>query len=143
MEIDDISGRIAKLLHPSANIQICGFQDAQFDDNFFDLVIGNVPFGNFKINDPKYKKESFYIHDYFVVKALDKVAPGGIVALITSKGTLDKANSKFRRTIAEKAEMLGAIRLPNTAFKDSANTTVTSDILFSRKKKSRHRHRRT
>lgn len=135
VEIDDISGRIAKLLHPSANIQICGFQDAQFDDNFFDLVIGNVPFGNFKINDPKYKKESFYIHDYFVVKALDKVAPGGIVALITSKGTLDKANSKFRRTIAEKAEMLGAIRLPNTAFKDSANTTVTSDILFFKKKR--------
>lgn len=136
VELDPISGRIAKLLHPKANIQICGFEKADLQDNMFDVVIGNVPFGDLRVNDSKYKKEKFYIHDYFFAKALDKVAAGGIVAMITSKGTLDKSNAKFRKYIAERAELMGAIRLPNTAFKESANTSVTSDILFFRKKYS-------
>jgi N12 class adenine-specific DNA methylase len=134
VEKDDISGRIAKLLYPKAQIQIKGFEETQYPDNFFDVAVGNVPFGDYKVYDPKYAKLNFRIHDYFFAKTLDKVRPGGIVAFITSKGTLDKANSSVRKYLAERAELLGAIRLPSTAFKDSAGTEVTSDILFLQKR---------
>lgn len=134
VEIDSISGRIAKLLHPNCNIQISGIENASLQQNFFDCVIGNVPFGEYKVNDKKFNKEKFLIHDYFFAKALDLCAPGGIVCFVTSKGTLDKKNSSVRKYISERATFLGAIRLPNTTFKDSANTEVTSDIIFLQKK---------
>lgn len=134
VEIDSISGRIAKLLHPNANIQITGLENAKLPQNFFDCIIGNVPFGEFKVNDKKFNKENFLIHDYFFAKALDLCAPGGIVAFVTSKGTLDKKNGTARKYISERADFLGAIRLPNTTFADSANTEVTSDIIFLQKK---------
>lgn len=134
VEKDDISGRIAKLLYPKAQIKVRGFEETQYPDNFFDVAVGNVPFGDYKLYDAKYAKHNFRIHDYFFAKALDKVRPGGIVAFITSKGTLDKANPAVRKYLAERAELLGAIRLPNTAFKDSAGTDVTSDILFLQKR---------
>ena len=134
VEKDNISGRIAKLLYPKAQIKIGGFEEAQYPDNFFDVAVGNVPFGDYKLYDAKYSKYNFRIHDYFFAKALDKVRPGGIVAFITSKGTLDKANPAVRKYLAERAELLGAIRLPNTAFKDSAGTDVTSDIIFLQKR---------
>lgn len=134
VEVDSISGRIAKYLHPNCNIQICGIESASLQDNFFDCVIGNVPFGDFKVYDPKYKRENFLIHDYFFAKALDLCAPGGIVCFVTSKGTLDKKNSDVRKYISNRADFVGAIRLPNTTFKKSANTEVTSDIIFLQKK---------
>lgn len=134
VEKDDISGRIAKLLYPKAQIKVRGFEEMQYPDNFFDVAVGNVPFGDYKLYDAKYAKHNFRIHDYFFAKALDKVRPGGIVAFITSKGTLDKANPAVRKYLAERAELLGAIRLPNTAFKDSAGTDVTSDIIFLQKR---------
>lgn len=134
VEVDSISGRIAKQLHPNCNIQICGIESASLQDNFFDCVIGNVPFGDFKVYDPKYKRENFLIHDYFFAKALDLCAPGGIVCFVTSKGTLDKKNSDVRKYISNRADFVGAIRLPNTTFKKSANTEVTSDIIFLQKK---------
>ena len=134
VELDDISGRIAKQLYQSATINIKGFEETDYPDNFFDVVIGNVPFGDYKLFDPKYNKFNFRIHDYFIAKALDQVRPGGMVAVITTKGTLDKQNPSIRRYIAERAELVGAIRLPNTAFKDSAGTEVTSDILFLQKR---------
>ena len=134
VEKDDISGRIAKLLYPKAQIKVRGFEETQYPDNFFDVAVGNVPFGDYKLYDAKYAKHNFRIHDYFFAKALDKVRPGGIVAFITSKGTLDKANPAVRKYLAERAELLGAIRLPNTAFKDSAGTDVTSDIIFLQKR---------
>lgn len=134
VELDSISGRIAKLLHPDANIQVSGFENVSFDDNVFDVVIGNIPFGDYKVSDARYNKNNFLIHDYFIAKCLDKVATGGIVALVTSKGTLDKANSKVRKYIAERADLLGAIRLPSDTFKASANTEATSDILFFQKR---------
>ena len=134
VEKDDISGRIAKLLYPKAQIKVRGFEETQYPDNFFDVAVGNVPFGDYKLYDAKYSKHNFRIHDYFFAKALDKVRPGGIVAFITSKGTLDKANPAVRKYLAERAELLGAIRLPNTAFKDSAGTDVTSDIIFLQKR---------
>ena len=134
VEKDDISGRIAKLLYPKAQIKVRGFEETQYPDNFFDVAVGNVPFGDYKLYDAKYAKHNFRIHDYFFAKALDKVRPGGIVAFITSKGTLDKANPSVRKYLAERAELLGAIRLPNTAFKDSAGTDVTSDIIFLQKR---------
>lgn len=134
VEKDSISGRIAKLLYPKAEINIKGFEETQYPDNFFDIAIGNVPFGDYKLYDAKYSKNNFRIHDYFFAKALDKVRPNGIVAFITSKGTLDKANSSVRKYLAQRAELLGAIRLPNTAFKDSAGTDVTSDIIFLQKR---------
>lgn len=137
VEIDSISGRIAKALHPNVDIQITGFEKSVLQDNFFDVVIGNIPFGDFKVYDAKYNKNNFLIHDYFIAKCLDKVATGGIVALLTSKGTLDKNNSKVRQYFAERAELLGAIRLPSNTFKAGANTEATSDILFFRKKASR------
>ncbi len=134
IEKDDISGRIAKLLYPKAEIKIKGFEETQYPDNFFDVAVGNVPFGDYKLYDPKYAKQNFRIHDYFFAKALDKIRPGGIVAFITSKGTLDKANPSVRKYLAERAELMGAIRLPNTAFRDSAGTDVTSDIIFLKKR---------
>lgn len=134
VEKDGISGRIAKLLYPKAQIKVRGFEETQYPDNFFDVAVGNVPFGDYKLYDAKYAKHNFRIHDYFFAKALDKVRPGGIVAFITSKGTLDKANPAVRKYLAERAELLGAIRLPNTAFRDSAGTDVTSDIIFLQKR---------
>ena len=134
VEKDDISGRIAKLLYPKAKIKVRGFEETQYPDNFFDVAVGNVPFGDYKLYDAKYSKHNFRIHDYFFAKALDKVRPGGIVAFITSKGTFDKANPSVRKYLAERAELLGAIRLPNNAFKDSAGTNVTSDIIFLQKR---------
>ena len=134
VEKDDISGRIAKLLYPKAQIKIRGFEETQYPDNFFDVAVGNVPFGDYKLYDAKYAKHNFRIHDYFFAKTLDKVRPGGIVAFITSKGTLDKANPSVRKYIAERAELLGAVRLPSTAFRDSAGTDVTSDIIFLQKR---------
>ena len=134
VEKDDISGRIAKLLYPKAQIKVRGFEETQYPDNFFDVAVGNVPFGDYKLYDAKYSKHNFRIHDYFFAKTLDKIRPGGIVAFITSKGTLDKANPAVRKYLAERAELLGAIRLPSTAFKDSAGTDVTSDIIFLQKR---------
>lgn len=134
VELDSITGRIAQQLYPDVNIQIVGFEKSTFPDNFFDVVIGNVPFGNYGILDPKYNKYNFHIHDYFFAKSIDLVRPGGIVALITTKETLDKKNSSIRKYLANKAELLGAIRLPNTAFKANASTSVTADILFLQKR---------
>ncbi len=134
VELDSLSGRIAKQLYQKANISIMGFEKTTYPDNFFDVVIGNVPFGDYKVFDPKYNKYNFRIHDYFIAKALDQVRPGGMVAVITTKGTLDKSNPTIRKYLAERAELVGAIRLPNTAFKDNAGTEVTSDILFLQKR---------
>ena len=134
VELDSISGRIAKQLYQNANISITGFENTTYPDNFFDVVMGNVPFGDYKVFDPKYNKYNFRIHDYFLAKALDQVRPGGMVAVITTKGTLDKTNPTIRKYLAERAELVGAIRLPNTAFKDNAGTEVTADILFLQKR---------
>ena len=134
VELDSISGRIAKQLYQNANISITGFENTTYPDNFFDVVMGNVPFGDYKIFDPKYNKYNFRIHDYFLAKALDQARPGGMVAVITTKGTLDKSNPTIRKYLAERAELVGAIRLPNTAFKDNAGTEVTADILFLQKR---------
>ena len=134
VELDSISGRIAKQLYQNANISITGFENTTYPDNFFDVVVGNVPFGDYKVFDPKYNKYNFRIHDYFLAKALDQVRPGGMVAVITTKGTLDKANPTIRKYLAERAELVGAVRLPNTAFKDNAGTEVTVDILFLQKR---------
>ncbi|MCY6356200.1 helicase-related protein [Clostridium sp. ZS2-4] len=134
VELDDISGRISKQLYQKANIKIQGFEEINYPDNFFDIAIGNVPFGDYKLHDPNYDKYNFLIHDYFFAKALDQVRPGGIVAFVTSKGTLDKENSSVRKYLAERADLIGAIRLPNTAFKANANTDVTTDIIFLQKR---------
>lgn len=134
VELDAITGRIARQLYQNADIQIKGFEDADYPDNFFDLAIGNVPFGSYGVSDQRYDKYKFHIHDYFFAKAIDKVRPGGVVAFITSKGTLDKQDEKVRRYLAERAELLEAIRLPNNAFAANANTEVTADILFLRKR---------
>ena len=134
VEKDNISGRIARLLYPQADIQVKGFEETDFPDNFFDVVVGNVPFGDFKVYDRKYNAENFKIHDYFVAKSIDKVRPGGMVAVITTKGTMDKKNSSVRKYLAERAELVGAVRLPNSAFKAEAGTEVTSDILFFQKR---------
>lgn len=134
VELDDISGRIAKQLYQKADIKIQGFEENNYPDNFFDVAIGNVPFGDYKLHDPKYDKHNFLIHDYFFAKVLDKVRPGGIIGFITSKGTMDKENNSVRKYIAERAELIGAIRLPNTAFKSNTNTNVTADIIFLQKR---------
>ena len=134
VELDDLTGRIAKQLYPDADIQIKGFEKTAFANDSFDVVIGNVPFGNYKVNDKDYNKNNFLIHDYFIAKSLDKVHPGGVVAVITSKGTMDKENDDIRKYIAQRAELLGAIRLPDTAFKANAGTEVVSDILFLQKR---------
>jgi adenine-specific DNA methylase/uncharacterized protein YqiB (DUF1249 family) len=137
VELDDVSGRIARQLYQKAQIQIKGYEETQFEDNFFDVAIGNVPFGNYKVYDRLHDKHNFMIHDYFFAKTLDKVRPGGIIAFVTSKGTMDKKDQAVRKYIAERAELIGAIRLPNTAFKENANTDVTADILFLKKRESR------
>ena len=134
VEMDDVTGRIAKQLYQNASITIAGFEDTKFPDNFFDAAVGNVPFGDYKVYDPKYNKLNFRVHDYFLAKALDQIRPGGIAAFITTKGTMDKANPNVRRYLAQRAELIGAIRLPNTAFKENAGTEVTSDILFFKKR---------
>ena len=130
VELDTISGHIAQMLYQKANIQIRGFERTDFSDNFFDAAIGNVPFGQFKVQDKCYDKENFLIHDFFFAKALDKVRPNGMVAFVTSKGTLDKENPKVRKYLAQRAELLGAIRLPNNTFAKNAGTEVTADIIF-------------
>ncbi len=134
IELDKLSGRIAAQLYQDADIQVKGFEKTNFKDNSFDVAIGNVPFGDIQIADKRYDKHNFKIHDYFFAKALDKVHPGGVVAFITSKGTLDKQNDSVRRYIAERADLIGAVRLPNNAFKSLAGTEVTSDILFLQKR---------
>ena len=134
VELDSISGRIARQLYQKAEIAICGFEDTEFPNDMFDVVVGNVPFGDYKVYDPKYNKYNFKIHDYFLAKCLDQVRSGGIVAVVTTKGTLDKANPTIRKYLAERAELLGAIRLPNTAFQGNAGTEVTADILFMQKR---------
>jgi len=134
VELDSITGRIAKQLYQQANIAVQGFEETNLPDSFFDLAIGNVPFGSYGVADKKYDKYHFYIHDYFFAKTLDKVRPGGIIAFITSKGTMDKQNPEVRKYIAQRAELLGAVRLPNNAFYDNAGTQVTTDILFLQKR---------
>ena len=136
IELDEISGRIAQQLYQTASVTISGYEKTDLPDSFFDVAIGNIPFGNFKVADRRYNKQNFLIHDYFFGKTLDKVRPGGIVAFITSKGTLDKENPTVRKYIAQRADLLGAIRLPNNTFKGAAGTEVTSDILFLQKRDS-------
>ncbi len=136
VELDSITGRMAKQLYQRANVDVMGFENTAYPDNFFDVAIGNVPFGAYKIADVRYDKHNLLIHDYFFCKTIDKVRPGGIIAFITSKGTLDKANSSVRKYIAQRAELVGAIRLPNNAFKANAGTDVTSDIIFLKKRDS-------
>ena len=136
VELDSISGRIAKLLYPDANIQIKGFEKTDYPNDFFDVAIGNVPFGAYKVNDHQYDRYNFMIHDYFLAKTIDQLRPGGVAALITTKGTMDKASPEVRKYLAERADLLGAIRLPNTAFKANAGTEVSADILFFQKRES-------
>ncbi|HGT2334582.1 TPA: LPD25 domain-containing protein [Clostridioides difficile] len=134
VEIDELTGRIAKQLYQKANIAIQGFEETKLPDDHFDVVIGNVPFGDFKVNDNRYNAQKFLIHDYFFAKALYKVRTGGVVAFITSKGTMDKASPEVRKYIAQRTELLGAIRLPDNTFRANAGTEVTSDILFLQKR---------
>ena len=134
VELDGITGRIAKQLYPNADIKITGFEKTDYPNDFFDVAIGNVPFGQYKVTDKQYDKQKFLIHDYFFAKTLDKVRPGGVVAFVTSKGTMDKKSPEVRKYLAQRAELLGAVRLPNTAFKENAGTEVTSDILFLKKR---------
>ena len=134
VEIDSLTGRIAKQLYQKASIAIEGFEQTKLPDDHFDVVVGNVPFGDFKVNDSRYNAQKFLIHDYFFAKALDKVRSGGVVAFITSKGTMDKTSPEVRKYIAQRAELLGAIRLPDNTFRANAGTEVTSDILFLQKR---------
>ena len=134
VEIDSLTGRIAKQLYQKANIAIEGFEKTNLPDDHFDVVLGNVPFGEIRVNDSRYNAQKFLIHDYFFAKALDKVRAGGVVMFITSKGTMDKANPEVRKYIAQRAELLGAIRLPDNTFKANAGTEVTSDILILQKR---------
>lgn len=134
VEIDSISGEIAKLLYPETHVEVKGFERTNYANESFDAVVTNVPFGSYKVYDRDYDKFGFYVHNYFIAKSLDKVRAGGIVAVITTKGTMDKQGKDVRQYIADRAELLGAIRLPNNAFKTSANTEVTSDILFFKKR---------
>ena len=134
VELDSISGRIAGQLYQNASISVNGFETVQMPDSFFDVAVGNVPFGDFKVLDKRYDKHHWLIHDYFFGKTLDKVRPGGIVAFITSKGTLDKENSSVRKYLAQRADLIGAIRLPDNTFKRNAGTEVTSDIIFLQKR---------
>ena len=134
VEIDSISGRIAQQLYQKSTIAVQGYEDAILPDSFFDVAIGNVPFGQFKVSDKRYDRHNFLIHDYFFAKTLDKVRPGGVVAFITSSGTMDKKNPAIRKYIAQRAELLGAIRLPNDTFQKNAGTEVTADILFLQKR---------
>ena len=137
VELDRVTGKIATKLYPQAKIQIKGFEETAFQDNSFDLMVTNVPFGGYTVFDPDYNKYNFYIHDYFIAKGIDKIKPNGLMAVITSKGTMDKQNPSIRKYLADRAELIGAIRLPNTAFKQTANTEVVTDILFFRKREER------
>ena len=136
VELDSLTGRIARQLYQKADITVDGFEATDHPNDFFDLAVGNVPFGEYKVHDRQYDKQNLLIHDYFLTKTLDKVRPGGVVAFITSKGTMDKANGKVREALAQKADLLGAVRLPNNAFKANAGTEVTADILFFQKRGS-------
>ena len=134
VELDSISGRIARQLYQNSRIAVTGYEKAEIPDSFFDAAVGNVPFGNFKVVDRRYDKHHWLIHDYFFGKTLDKVRPGGVIAFITSKGTMDKEDPSVRKYLAQRADLIGAIRLPDTAFKANAGTEVTSDILFLQKR---------
>ena len=136
VELDDISGQIARKLYPEAHIQICGYEKSEHPNDFYDVAIGNVPFGNYGVNDRRFNGRGFLIHDYFLAKTLDLIRPGGVMAFITTKGTLDKESDQVRRYLSERAELLGAIRLPNNAFLQNAGTRVTSDILFFQKREN-------
>lgn len=137
VELDNLTGRIVSKLNPEANIQIKGFEQTTFPNNHFDLVVTNVPFGGYGVYDKEYTSHNFLIHDYFIAKSIDKVKPNGIVAVITSKGTMDKQSSKARKYMADRAELIGAIRLPNNAFKSTAKTEVVADILFFQKREEK------
>lgn len=134
VELDSITGRIAQQLYQQNSIAVQGFEDTELPDSFFDLAIGNVPFGSYSLHDKRYDKHHFLIHDYFFARTLDKVRPGGLIAFVTSKGTMDKQNPNVRKYIAERAELIGAIRLPNNAFYANAGTKVTTDIIFLQKR---------
>lgn len=134
VELDDISGRIAKQLYPDADIRITGYENSGYPDDFFDVAIGNVPFGNYQVYDRRYERQHFLVHDYFLAKTFDQLRSGGVAAFITSKGTMDKKSDAVRSYLSQRAELLGAIRLPNNAFKENAGTEVTSDILFFQKR---------
>ncbi len=134
VELDGVSGRIGRQLYPNNTIAIQGFETTDYPDSFFDFVIGNVPFGNYKVSDRKYDRYNFMIHDYFIAKSLDLIRPGGVIAVVTSSGTMDKQNPSVRKYIADRADLLGAIRLPNNAFQRNANTSVVADILFFQKR---------
>lgn len=136
VELDSVSGRIGKLLYPESDIQVKGLEETGFSNNFFDVAIGNVPFGEYKVNDREYNRNNFLIHDYFFAKSIDKVRNGGVIAFITSSGTMDKKDESVRRYLAARSEFLGAIRLPNDTFKGVAGTEVTSDIIFLKKRDS-------
>ena len=136
VELDSVSGRIAKLLYPESDVQVKGFEETSFSNNFFDVAIGNVPFGEFKVNDREYNRNNFLIHDYFFAKSIDKVRNGRVIAFVTSSGTMDKKDESIRKYINARAEFLGAIRLPNDTFKGVAGTEVTSDIIFLKKRDS-------
>lgn len=137
VELDNLTGRIAAKLYPQADVQIKGFEDTTFPNDKFDIVVGNVPFGGYGVADSDYNRYNFKVHDYFLAKSVDKVKPGGIVAIVTSKGTMDKLNANARKYVAERAKLLGAIRLPNTAFKQTAGTEAVADILFFRKREEK------
>ena len=134
VELDSVSGRIAQQLYQKNKIAVQGFETMQFPDSFFDCVVGNVPFGNYKVPDKRYDRQNFLIHDYFIAKSLDLVRPGGVVAVVTSSGTMDKKDSSVREYLANRADLVGAIRLPNNAFQRNANTSVVADILFLQKR---------
>ena len=134
VELDNVSGRIAQQLYQKNKIAVQGFETMQFPDSFFDCVVGNVPFGNYKVPDKRYDRHNFLIHDYFIAKSLDLVRPGGVVAVVTSSGTMDKKDSSVREYLANRADLVGAIRLPNNAFQRNANTSVVADILFLQKR---------
>ena len=134
VELDPVSGQIAKQLYQKNRIAVQGFEETNYPDSFFDCVIGNVPFGAYQVSDRKYDRYHFMIHDYFIAKSLDLVRPGGVVAVVTSSGTMDKQNPEVRQYFANRADLLGAIRLPNNAFQRNANTSVVADILFFQKR---------
>ena len=134
VELDPVSGQIAKQLYQKNRIAVQGFEETSYPDSFFDCVIGNVPFGAYQVSDRKYDRYHFMIHDYFIAKSLDLVRPGGVVAVVTSSGTMDKQNPEVRQYFANRADLLGAIRLPNNAFQRNANTSVVADLLFFQKR---------
>ena len=134
VELDRISGSIARQLYQKESITIGGFEDADLPDSFFDVAVGNVPFGDFKVSDKRYDRHKWLIHDYFFGKGLDKVRAGGVIAFVTSKGTMDKKDPSVRRYLAQRAELLGAVRISNDTFSKNAGTEVTSDIIFLQKR---------